>query len=720
MVALATAALLLGQRLGVVDVGLERLERWSVDQRFRLRGPRPPGPEVAIVVFDDRTTAEAPLLFERRSGWAQLLRALHAAGAKVIAIDAFFADPERLLDADIQADMDAFLETAPPPAESPAVALLRRVQASLDGDGELERAMEEAGEVGLILALTDRPGREGEPGFPARGRYGQSIPGERPPRETATLLHSLARFEQKARALGFATVVEDETGVVREYELVLSHQETPYAPLALQVVARYLGVNRGKVAYLGPSREVRVGERAYPLGLRNEVLLDFRGPDRTFPTYSAVDVVRGAVPAGALAGKIVWVGFSSLAHDRVRTPFGDAAGVELQATLTDGLLRGDFLARTPATTDAAVTFLLGLAVALFFMRRRALPLPVALAGTLFLLAAYLGVTGWLFVARGLWCAWVGPVLSFLLTAPSCLALAYLGEGLERRRLRHTFSRYLGDEVIRELLAHPDRLTLGGEKRNLTVLFSDIRNFSTLSESLSPERVVTLLNTYLTPMTRAVLQEGGLLDKYIGDAVMAVFGAPVVQPDHAGRALACALAMHRELVTLQPTFRQMGLQVAIGLGINTGEMVVGNMGSEERFDYTVMGDAVNLASRLEGLTKRYGVFCLVSEATRQAAGQAFTFRAIDRVQVKGKHEVVDVYELLGGPGREVAHYPGLERYDAAVEAYRRGDFEAARVGFLEFLALNPAETVATLYLERLDALGERAPDGWRGVFVHTSK
>jgi adenylate cyclase len=152
----------------------------------------------------------------------------------------------------------------------------------------------------------------------------------------ATRVHSLPGLERKARALGFASVVEDETKVVREYEMVLSHREALYAPLAVQAVARYLGVNRGQVAYLGPSREVRIGDRAYPLGLHNEVLIDFCGPERTFPTYSAVDVVRGAVPKGALAGKLVWVGFSALGSDQVLTPFGPAPGVELQATLTDG------------------------------------------------------------------------------------------------------------------------------------------------------------------------------------------------------------------------------------------------------------------------------------------------------------------------------------------------------------------------------------------------
>jgi adenylate cyclase len=223
------------------------------------------------------------------------------------------------------------------------------------------------------------------------------------------------------------------------------------------------------------------------------------------------------------------------------------------------------------------------------------------------------------------------------------------------------------------------------------------------------------------MTRAVLAQGGLLDKYIGDAVMGVFGAPVPSARHAAMALQCVLEMHRELDALNAgPLQRFGLHVAIGVGVNTGDMVVGNMGSAERFDYTVAGDSVNLASRLEGLSKVYGVFCLVGDATRRAAGDGFHFRELDLVQVKGKHEAVPVHELLSGPGRTVSSWPLLEAWEAGLAAFRAGKLPAARHEFGRFATANPGDLAVQRYLERLSELPEEAPEGFSAVSAFKTK
>jgi len=700
-------------------LGLERLELLSADLRFAMRGPQPAGPETVIVAVDDRTYSEDPLLFERRAGWARMVRAAHRAGAKVIALDALFLEPERLLSDELQRDVESYVAQVPEPDGGAADGLLRRAHAELQGDTELEAALKEAGNVVLIMHLGLGSDRSEDRSL-ARGRYGQSSLGASPPREAARTMASFARINESVRSLGFATVIEDDTHTVRQMELALAQGPWVYAPLAVQTVARYLDVSRGRLAYLGSQGEVRIGDKVLPLPSDDKLWINYRGPRGLFPTYSASDLVRGRVPPEALAGRIVMIGMAHLGHDTTRTPFqAGVPGVELQATLVDNLLRGDPLRRVSWQWDVLASLLMGVRVSLLFWPRLVARQSLQVLFSLALFAGWLGATAWLFAHRGVWLTWIGPAAVFVAAAGASLSLSYLGEGLQRRRLRKAFAHYLGDDVIRELLARPDMLSLGGERRNLSVLFSEIRGFTTLSEQLTPEQLVNLLNTYLTPMTDAVLRQGGLLDKYIGDAVMAVFGAPVVRADHAERALRCAAQMHAELEALQPQFEKLGLKVAIGVGINTGDMVVGNMGSRERFDYTVAGDAVNLASRLEGLTKVYGAFCLVSEATRRAVGPEFSFREVDLVQVKGKREAIAIHELLAAPGRELARHRELAACEEGLAAYRAGRFEEARGAFGRFLAANPEDPVARLYLERMATLGE-APAGWTGVFAHTSK
>ena len=716
----ATAAVTL-HRTGRELPGLEAFERRLLDLRFRMRGPRPPGPEAVIVTFDDATLAEEPRLYEKRDGMAQVIRALKAAGARVIGVDALFSDAERVLPEALVRDLEAYLQ-AHPTATGEADRLLERVHAETEGDAHLAAALKQAGNVVLGLHMgVSHDGRRAPPESLTRGKYGQSVRGPYEPRRAREVIASLPALNEVARALGIVTVFEDEGHTLRELPMVRGYEGGYYAPLAVALIEAYQGLPRGALIYDGATRSVRLGARTVKLAGDDALLLNFRGPPGTFPTYSVLDVVRGRVPRAALADKIVILGFSFLGSDFTRSPFGTGfRGVEMHATAVDNLLRGDALGRAPFWADALVSLAAGLIILLLFWPRLQLgPLSQSL-GSLAVVCGWLFLSQWLFSTRGLWLSWMGPLLVAAMVLVASLFASYAREGLERRRLRHAFSRYLADGVIQELLADPSALKLGGERRNLTVLFSDIRDFTSFSEKIPPEQLARLLNTYLTPMTRAVLANAGFLDKFIGDAVMAVFGAPVANPDHPSHALSCALRMHEELAALKPAFAELGVTIEIGIGINSGDMVVGNMGSEDHFNYTVMGDAVNLSSRLEGLTKTYGVFCLAGEETRRKASAGFRFRELDLVQVKGKSEPVAIHELLAGPGVELAQYTLLEQFADGVAAYRAGRFAEARAAFEKFVAANPADRAAPLYLSRLAELGERAPDGWRGVWVFKTK
>ena len=717
LVALATT---LGRSDGDGDSALENLERWSLDLRFRARGPAPVSSELALVVFDDATAAAGGLLFERRAGWAKVVRAVSGAGAKVIGVDAVFDRPERLLEPSLTARIAAWREAHPDAgAMDEAQALLADVARELDGDGELEAAVREAGNVVLILFAGEgaAPGEEG-PSL-ARGRYAQSTQGASPPPRVTRVIASVPKVTEAARALGFANVTEDSTRTVRRLPLVVAHGDELFLPFAVAATAQLQGVNRGRLAYLGPQQQVKLGDAVIPLA-QDGVWLDYRGPAGTFPTYSALDVVSGRVPKEALAGKLVLVGITRFGYDLARTPFGAIPGVEVQATAIDQLLRGRGLTRTSRGVDLLVTFGLGLLASLLFASKR-LPLGVQVTGALVLLGGWVAASQLLFARGSMWAPFVGPALSVLAAAVTGLALSYTAEAAQRRELKRAFGHYVGADVLDELLAAPNALALGGERRRLTVLFSDIRDFTTFSEQLAPDKLVQVLNTYLSPMTRAVLAQGGMLDKYIGDAVMAVFGAPLRREDHVDQALRCVLEMHRELAALNAgALKALGLEFAIGVGLNTGEMVVGNMGAETRFDYTVAGDAVNLGSRLEGLTKTYGVFCLAGDATRAGASKDFRFRALGLVQVKGKHEAIAVWEFLGGPSRELARYERLDAWDAGLEAFRAGRLADARTHLGAFAAANPRDVAAGLYLERLQGLPAEAPPGFSPVTVFTTK
>jgi len=712
-----------GWRLPVLGDFVERLERRTADLRFSLRGPVEPGGEIVLLVFDDRTFEADAGLFERRAGWARVIEALRRAGPRVIGVDALFNDPERLLSPELIGSIQRYVEENPrPEAPGPADDLVRRVHHETRGDQQLAAAVREAGNVVLALHIGYAgAGRPVDTDVLAAGRFGQTVPGPHRPEALEGVIASLPVFCRAARALGVITVWEDESHTVREMRMVFGHDRRLYVPFALQLAAVHQGISRGRIAYLGTDHTVRLGGRTLQLNEQDGFWLNFRGPAGTFPTHSVIDLVEGRLAPGALRDRIVLLGITQFGHDRAMTPFDRVfPAVELQATAVDNILAGDPIRRSPPWLDALICLGLGVLVSLLFWRRLPLSPWLRSLGAILVLGAYLAASQVAFASADLWLFWVGPIGVCLLVGGLCLALSYFGEGLERRRLRHAFGHYLSGDVIHQLLEEPGKLSLGGERRELTVLFSDIRGFTNLAERADPEELVSLLNTYFTPMTRAILAEGGFLDKYIGDALMAVFGAPLFDPRHPAQALGGACRMHAALGELRPVFEQRGVAIDIGVGINTGEMVVGNMGSEERFDYTVVGDTVNLASRLEGLTKVYGVFCLAGERTRALAGEGFVFREVDRVQVKGKSLATPVHELVAGPQGSIAAYRGLEVFAAALGAFRRGAFGEARRGFEAFSKDNPDDTVCRLYLERLAGLGDEPPDGWDGVSVFLTK
>jgi adenylate cyclase len=364
-----------------------------------------------------------------------------------------------------------------------------------------------------------------------------------------------------------------------------------------------------------------------PVDEDGRLTLNVRGPGHTFDHIPAIDVLEGRVARDRIAGKMILVGITATALVDVRPTAFDGLfpGVEIHATILDNILTGDMLRqpRWSVLLEIAAIFLFTILLGVLSSRGR------GLAGALVATACvvgYLAGSQWFFLSSGVPLGLVFPITAIILTYSAINVHHFLTEQAARNRTREAFSRYLNPELARIASENPEALKLGGDKRVLTVLFSDIRGFTSIAEKLEAEPLVEILNTYLSHLTERVFDHDGTLDKYIGDAIMAVWGAPLPQPDHAARACRAALSMVDELRELAELSRRNGWPLLdMGIGLHTGEMVVGNMGSLQHLSYTVVGDNVNLGSRLEGLTKFYDVRVIASEATVAARVRGATER-----------------------------------------------------------------------------------------------
>jgi adenylate cyclase len=464
--------------------------------------------------------------------------------------------------------------------------------------------------------------------------------------------------------------------------------------------------------------------------------IDFQGP----PSSASVDeniikalpasaVLTGLIPREWFEGKIVLIGAGYADNtDAYRTPFYSARfgypltpGVEIHANALATLLRG----RTITTIPLFSAFLLILfsSFLLLFVERRFNPLVSGLA-LLIMLSGYT-LTSFIVFERAdralpLVSFTIGMSLAFILIA----VYRSLTEGRQKRWIKNAFQMYLSPDFVNILLKKPDLLFLGGEEKDLTILFSDLQGFTSLSEGMTPTALVSLLNEYLDGMTRILLAHGGTLDKYEGDAIMAFWGAPLDQEDHAVRAVSAALEMSRFSDDLGRRFRREGRPgIRTRIGVNSGRAVVGNIGSERRFNYTIIGDEVNLASRLEGANKAYGTTLMISRTTYELVKDDFQFRELDVLRVKGKEKPVKVYEVMGfaGEAMDSSMEKMVDLYNQGISAYDKRAWQSALGFFEKALAERPGDGPSTTHIERCRHFMENPPDkDWDGVFSLKTK
>jgi len=603
---------------------LEALESKTYDWRFRLRGARSPGDEIAIVAIDEKALSTFGRWPWSRTLSARLIDAVAGSGARVIGMDIIFSEP-----GDERSDV------------------------------ALERAVERAGNLVLPLILSvprpgDTPRHAAEP---ASARGAQFMYVKETARSTPLvadfILPPIESLAWASAALGHIYTIYDPDGAVRSEPLAVKFSESYYPAFSLEAARLYMGLNKD-AGRLVAGKGVRLGDGFIETDPAGRILVNYAGPAGTFPHYSAADLLEGRVGRKELDGRVVLIGTTALGtYDLHVTPYANMPGVEKQASVVENIIHKNYMHRATAQRAASAGFIAVSGAVLCFALAR-LDAFRGAAVSLALLASYLVAAYLLFVSRGLWMEVITPSLALFSFYASITGYRYMSEERRAREIRKIFSSYVTPKVVDELVRRPELARLGGTRQEVTVLFSDIRSFTSFSERHRPEEVVTLLNEYLGAMTEVVFRWEGTLDKFVGDEIMVFWGAPTEQRDHAELAVRCALDMIHTLCTLQKKWRAEGREpFGIGIGINTGEVLVGNIGAEgKKMDYTIIGDHVNLGARVEALTRDYDTDIIITEFTHNRLCEHFETQRIghvslmelDSVKVKGKERSVTIYSL----------------------------------------------------------------------------
>lgn len=600
--------------------------KW-VDGYFKIRGSKKPDGNIVLVTIDEKSLTKLGRWPWPRSTIAKLVDAFGKLEVKAAGFDVTFSEtsPEDAVFADsLKRFSNVFLGYFfyLNPGEVKEAALSKQ---------EIKQNEESIFPSGLSLSSKQ---------MESSGRKVYGVQANVP--EIAKAL--------PGNAQGFFNVFPERDGVIRFMPLALFYKGQAYPSLALQMASFSAGFSPIPIFNKeGLLEGLAMGRAKIPLNEKGELFINYRGDSKTFPHISIADILENKIAKDRLKDKLVLVGATAVGiYDMRVTPTSpNFPGLEIQANVLDNLLTGDFLVHNTTTEGISffLIFAIGGLLALLLPNLRALNSLLAFLALILLL---LGGGYLLFIKYGLVIYTMKPALNGLFVYGGITVYRYFTEERERRKIKKTFQHYLSPAVIKVLLEHPERLMLGGERKVLTVLFSDIRDFTPKSEKLPPEKIVQLLNDYFTVMTDIVFKYEGTLDKFMGDAIMAIFGAPLPQKDHAERASLAALEMLEALEKHKKTWvEKYGLDdFKIGIGIHTGEMAVGNMGSLKRFNYTVIGDSVNLASRLETLTKEHNVSAIISEGHYELVKENVIAKELGAVKVKGKEETTMIYSLIG--------------------------------------------------------------------------
>ena len=707
----------------------QRLELQAYDARLLTTMPEKIDPRVVIFDIDEKSIAA-----EGRWPWGRdklstlVTQAFDNYKVKVIGFDVLF--PEADTSSGL-ANLELLGQTSLK-SNNEFQAKLVELRPSLDYDAQFAQTIKKYPVVLSFAGNNERAGLQKlELGvLPPPAFLGATF-NNRPPASAEIDGYSgnLKILQNAASATGHILPQIDFDGVIRRLPLFIKFKDGYFESLSLAVYRAFLDNEPIKVVLRDDEgdkrtkiRNVQLRNTTIPLDDDGSTLIPFRGKSPMYRYISATDVIRGNLTKGELEGKIVLVGTSAAGlYDLRSSPVGEVyPGVETHASMLSGYLDNDLKRKPPydLSIKALMILLIGLPLAIALVKMN----PVIATITVLVTMAFVTAFNMYWWYQGIVLPLALPLLLIGFLYLLNMAYGFFIEARSRRQITGIFGTYVPKELVDEMAKDPGTYTTKGESRDMTVLFSDVRNFTTISEGLAPTELTAMMNAYLTHMTETIQRDRGTIDKYIGDAIMAFWGAPLKDEKHAEHALHSALVMQKQVKEIGPEFVKRGWpKLEIGVGLNCGMMNVGDMGSTFRRAYTVLGDAVNLAARLEGLTKEYGVGILVSENIVNTVPTVI-YRELDRVRVKGKLEPISIYEPIGLKG-EVPNQllDEIDRFHRTLDRFRQQRWDDAEVALTKLIEADPKRKVYRLYMDRIAALRAKPPGAnWDGVFTFTTK
>jgi class 3 adenylate cyclase len=704
-----------------------------------------------------------------RTAYAELVDYMNAGGAKSVAFDMLFTEPSVYRNSRQDEIIDRAVESleqtqqAVVQGDSPrqtvgfmfrnVVQALRQLS-SREDDAAFVKAEQDYGRVVQTVFLSSLSGsRDSWPEGLDKPLFvpGETVPVLRLGREDAAPLAAqfpIDELRDHSGAIGTVTGIPDRVDDILRRGRLFYYFDGRLIPSLAPASLLVSGERPPELGY--EEGLLRWGDSLLPVDRSGNLILRFRGDLNRYAPYDIGEILESAgryhagetplLPPEDFKDKYVFFGlYAPGLFDIFSTPISSVyPGVGMHITMMDNLLSGDFIRESPLWLNLVILFAASLVITLLslFPGR----IPVSLGAAFIMLLAIIGAGMGAYHFGSLWLPMAAPVVTVVLAFVASTVYNYATEGSQKRFIKSAFSRYLSPRVIEQIIADPSQLNLGGEKREMTAIFTDIRSFSTISEALGdPGKLVELLNFYLTRMSNIVLQNGGTIDKYEGDAIIAFFGAPVYMEEHAVLACRSAVMMHKAEQEINREVLDQGLitqavmdalvrkgilkdprdpsPLFTRLGVNTGDRVVGNMGTPNKMDYTIMGDAVNLAARLEGINKQYNTGgILISEYTREKLGGEFALRPLSRVRVVGKNTPIRLYELLDIQAEAPPELTAMTAaWGGALDNYEKRSFAAAGNAFKSIYRQNPRDLVARLYLERCVKYHAAPPaeDTWEG-------